>query len=105
MIACTRCGGTGFLNNDQIPEELGGYPDKILEWLDETAAAQERLGGCSCFDHPPCGFCMNQHEVQVCDCCGDGNAWYGEPGKHYGVDDPMGKFGPYARNGGLCECH
>lgn len=35
----------------------------------------------------------------------DGDGWYGEPGEHYGPDDPDGKDGPYAYNGGLCECH
>jgi len=23
------------------------------------------------------------HDVQVCDCCGDGDGWYGIPGEHY----------------------
>jgi hypothetical protein len=41
----------------------------------------------------------------VCDCCGDGEGWYGEPGQHYTSDDPVGHNGPYAYNGGLCECH
>ena len=45
-------------------------------------------------------------EAQPCDCCGDGDGeWYGEPGQHYGPDDPPGKHGPYAGNGGLCRCH
>ena len=48
----------------------------------------------------------DNHDVQVCDCCGDGNnKWYGEPGSHYSDDDPAGNDGPYAYNGGFCECH
>lgn len=43
-------------------------------------------------------------------CCGTGDIdqedpWYGAPGEHYGPHDPMGKDGPYAYNGGVCECH
>ena len=45
------------------------------------------------------------HDVQVCDCCGDGEGWYGEPGQHYTREDPPGKGGAYDYNGGLCECH
>ena len=45
------------------------------------------------------------HDVQVCDCCGDGEEWYGTPGEHYNSEDPIGKHGPYASNGGLCRCH
>ncbi len=83
---CTRCQGTGFLNLHQIPshilDETEG-PDDVLEWI-------ERNEG---------------HDVQVCDCCGDGGEWYGEPGEHYGDEDPQGIHGPYAYNGGFCECN
>lgn len=82
---CTRCEGTGFLNLHQVydedPSEVG--PDVILRWIEEHT----------------------DHDVAVCDCCGDGDDWYGEPGQHYTNDDPQGKEGPYAYNGGLCECH
>ena len=44
-------------------------------------------------------------DAQVCDCCGNGEEWYGEPGEHYNSYDPAGHNGPYAYNGGLCECH
>jgi hypothetical protein len=82
---CTRCQGTGFLNSEQIPEDVAGQGvEEILEWV------QRETG----------------HDVTVCDCCGDGEAsWYGEPGQHYTTQDPVGKHGPYAYNGGLCECH
>jgi len=89
MTTCTRCQGTGFLNLHQIPDDdlayigddfIGG----VLEWIDSQTES---------------------HDVIVCDCCGDGDEWYGEPGEHYGPQDPSGDSGPYAYNGGLCECH
>lgn len=87
MTTCTRCDTTGFLNLEQIPETdltaMDGDTAKIQEWI----AA-----------HP-------DHDVQVCDCCGDGSGWYGEPGHHYTDADPPGRQGPYAENGGLCRCH
>jgi hypothetical protein len=61
-MTCTRCGNTGFLNTDQLPIELRVADHAaILEWI----RAHEG------------------HDVQVCDCCGDGASWYGEPGEHY----------------------
>ncbi|MFA5898016.1 MAG: hypothetical protein WC829_02765 [Hyphomicrobium sp.] len=44
-------------------------------------------------------------DAQVCDCCGNGESWHGVLGEHYNAEDPRGKHGPYAYNGGLCECH
>lgn len=85
MVACNRCGGSGFLNMDQLPDEVGKDLDldKVLAWIGANQG----------------------HDVQVCDCCGDGGGWHGEPGHHYGSGDPPGRHGPYAYNGGLCECH
>jgi hypothetical protein len=64
---CTRCQGTGFLNLQQIPDRdmalLGAaehWELAVLSWI-----ASEK-----------------DHDVQVCDCCGDGDDWYGEPGEH-----------------------
>lgn len=88
-ITCTRCEGTGFLNLHQIDESYGmDVPDmsdenSILKWIETH----------------------DDHDVQVCDCCGDGAGWYGVPGEHYNSDDPPGPNGPYACNGGLCKCH
>lgn len=83
-MRCTRCEGTGFLNSFAVPQYVLAsgywYSLKWLETHDET-------------------------EVTVCDCCGNGEEWYGEAGEHYGQNDPVGKNGPYAYNGGLCECH
>ena len=82
-MVCTRCSGSGFLNVDQLPEGVEGV-DEILLWL-----RRERT----------------IYDVAICDCCGDGEAWHGESGQHYMDDDPQGPDGPYAYNGGLCECN
>ena len=89
MTTCTRCEGSGFLNLVQVSEEamhelcLTGDLGVILRWIKAN----------------------DDHDVSVCDCCGDGENWHGSPGEHYGSQDPPGPNGPYAYNGGLCECH
>ena len=87
---CTRCDNTGFLNlfilDDEDLTRFDNSPDfhdAVLHWM---------------LEHP-------ESDVMVCDCCGDGNSWYGIPGEHYNNEDPVGNLGPYAYNGGLCECH
>ncbi len=87
---CTKCEGTGFLNN-----EAGPPNNMTKEGIPELDHEQLRQW---CLAHPDSDF-------QVCDCCGDGENWYGTPGEHYNSDDPMGMHGPYASNGGLCKCH
>ena len=84
-MVCTRCEGTGFLNAFAVPVEVFQEGcESILRWIP---------------DHP-------DSDVTVCDCCGDGETgWHGLPGEHYTSADPPGKNGPYAYNGGLCECH
>lgn len=85
---CTRCNGTGFLNIDQVPEDVINKfyttcdHNLILIWIKETQII---------------------HDVQICDCCGDGNYWYGNPGQHDEKD--YGLSGSYAYNGGLPECY
>jgi hypothetical protein len=84
---CTRCHGTGYLNTEQIPEGTAGdlSVEAIRLWILEQS---------------------EPHDVAVCDCCGDGDShWHGEPGGHYIGGDMIGSAGPYAYNGGLCECH
>lgn len=83
-MTCTRCQNTGFLNFEHIPENLQNADiEKILEWIKENPDT----------------------DAQVCDCCGDGEIWYGVAGEHYMTsDDKPGHDGPYAYNGGLCEC-
>ncbi len=83
-LNCTRCEGTGFLNLDQIDDPIDtSSKEAILKWIGET----------------------ENHDVQICDCCGDGSGWYGTPGEHYNSEDPAGNDGPYVYNGGLCQCH
>lgn len=85
-MVCTRCEGTGFLNVQQLPDELLGsgvedWHTLILNWI------KNNIG----------------HDVSICDCCGNTEEWYGEPGDHNFND--FGKDGPYAYNGGLPECN
>ena len=87
-MVCTRCDATGFLNVGQLPGNMvlayeDGDLERILTWIIDN----------------------DNHDVSVCDCCGDGKVWYGTPGEHYGSGDPQGERGPYAYNGGLAECH
>ena len=99
-MICTRCDGTGFLNLEQVDEEIlarfneEGDPQVILDWIDEREAAMIRAGGCSCHISPPCHFCLLQHDVAPCDCCGTGEpwGWYYMPGLHNwdNPDDPKG---------------
>ena len=84
-IPCTRCEQTGFLNAFALPADvLADGHEAVLRWINDLC---------------------QQTDVTVCDCCGDGESWYGTPGEHYNSMDPLGKNGPYAYNGGLCECH
>lgn len=99
-MICTRCKGTGFLNIHQIPDGID-TTEKILKWLDETTVDPEV--DCNCHISAPCFRCENLHDVTVCDCCGDGEIWYGVPGKHYNSEDPQGFNGPYS--GGVSGCH
>ena len=97
-MICTRCEGTGFLNLDQVDEatlarfEETGDHQVILDWLDEQEAVMVRAdgSGCTCHISAPCPRCMLQHDVSVCDCCGDGETWHGAPGEHdwNNPDDP-----------------
>ena len=82
-IQCNPCEGTGFKNLFQVPGADKMTNAQILQWIK---------------DNPDSDVC-------VCDCCGDGEEWYGEPGQHYTAQDPIGRHGPYASNGGLCKCH
>ena len=82
-MTCNRCAATGFLNTHQVPPELRGAGiEAIQKWVLE-----------------------NVSDVQVCDCCGDGEEWHGEPGQHFEGGDHSGRYGPYAYNGGLPECY
>lgn len=89
---CTRCNNTGFLNLEQLYDLGYGLVD--MDNLTQVLATIKELDE------------RNKiHDISVCDCCGDGEGWYGTPGEHYNSEDPPGPNGPYAYNGGLCECH
>jgi len=107
-LTCTRCEGTGFLNAYQIDDSIANEDhETILAWLEEKELEFEGRC-CSCHTgNPPCSYCTDYPaDLQVCDCCGNSvDAWHGIPGEHYNVEDPEGPNGPYAYNGGLCECH
>ena len=87
MLTCTRCSSSGFLNIEQVDEAVllqfdsSGDHQHVVDWIAKN----------------------KDHDVNVCDCCGDGAEWYGEPGSHDRSD--FGKKGPYAYNGGLPKCH
>jgi len=82
---CTRCSGTGFLNTHQIDDDsVADDTEAIFEWIKKQDVDDE-------------------HDVCVCDCCGNGDEHYGEPGDHTVSD--YGPNGPYAYNGGQPECH
>lgn len=67
---CTRCQGSGFLNMGQVPDsvvkefEAKGDHEVILTYIKNNI----------------------DHDVGVCDCCGDGDSWYGQPGEHTHAD-------------------
>ncbi len=83
-LTCTRCGGSGFLNLHQLADPIDFDDNEvILAWIEAN----------------------DDHDVSVCDCCGNGEQWYDTPGEHYNTDDPAGRGGPYEYNGGLCECN
>ena len=85
-MTCERCEGSGFLNIHQLPNALHECWDVnfVLVWIKDN----------------PTG-----HDVCVCDCCGDNEDWYGNPGEHFTGGDHIGRYGPYAYNGVLSECY
>lgn len=87
-MICTHCEGVGLINTDQLDDEATTTLDAI-----GPEAFVER------------GMLPEGSDVAICDCCGDGETWYGTPGEHYDNGDPPGMEGPYAYNGGLCECN
>lgn len=79
-VHCTRCNETGFLNLHQLPADVlaqfeqSRKPLPVLAWIDANT----------------------EHDVQVCDCCGNGENWYGTPGQHDASRHPT--------NSGIPEC-
>ncbi len=88
---CNPCGGTGFVNIDQLPDNVrheaelsGDFCASVMDWIESTS---------------------EPHDIRVCDCCGNGeDHWHDSPGEHdprtYGQAN-----GPYQYNGGVPECH
>jgi len=76
VCRCTRCQQSGFINLHQIPED---EMDAINEAPDFIEAVQAWMAA-----NP-------DSDVSVCDCCGDGDEWYGEPGEHH-TGEPCGCY-------------
>lgn len=72
-VDCTKCSGSGFLNLDQIPEADVEIIE-TLYFLDTLRNYKQWI-----VDH-------KGHDVQVCDCCGDGTDWQGTAGEHHNDD-------------------
>ena len=62
-IYCTRCQGTGFIN---IPTDDLDFETDDIELLKKFIESKKE-------EYP---------DFSVCDCCGNGENWYGEPGQH-----------------------
>jgi hypothetical protein len=103
-MICTRCQGTGFLNIHQLPEELQkGTVDSAFQYL-QSQIKYKKVTMASWHDLVLQWITTNDdHDVRVCDCCGDGEYWYGVPGEHDHRD--YGNHVPYANNGGLPKCY
>ncbi len=93
-FTCTRCGGSGFLNLEQVDDatlkrfDETGDKSIILAWIDDRNAKAAECGGCYCaaMRMPPCSYCTDYaHDVCPCDCCdGSGQHDWDNP------DDPKG---------------
>lgn len=70
---CTRCSGEGFINLHQIPDEDWKAIEAAEDFHKATLAWIEA---------------NSDHDVSVCDCCGDGEKWYTTPGEHGNPHDP-----------------
>lgn len=88
---CTRCQGSGFLNLDHLEDRdhalLGASEDwhqALLGWITSKQVSED---------------------IQVCDCCGDGENWYGTPGEHNNyMTPPSGRLGPPDNQEPYPEC-
>jgi hypothetical protein len=103
---CNHCAGTGIVNSDQVPDDvMSEGAIAARDWIREMNGRAKEIS-CSCHTSPPCYRCVEYlTDAKVCNCCGNGNEWYGVPGQHYSASDPKGNTGPYDYNGGLAECH
>jgi hypothetical protein len=103
-MICTRCQGTGFLNIEQLPKELqDGLADSTFKYLSKDIKYKV-VRTDSWYDLVLKWINNNEeHDVIVCDCCGNGEDWYYDPGEHHECN--FGKNDVYAYNGGLPECY
>jgi hypothetical protein len=69
-LNCTRCEGTGFINLHQVEDET-------LKKFDESGDVQVILDWIAAH---------GEHDVSVCDCCGNCETWGYEPGRHSGYE-------------------
>lgn len=63
------CGGSGFLNADQIPADVFiEGTEAIIDWIEITNMPFED-GGCCCHcGNPPCSYCTDRTLAEVCSC-------------------------------------
>lgn len=103
-MICTRCQGTGFLNIEQLPDELqNGLEESAFKYLSQDI--KYKVVKSDSWHGMVLEWIINNedHDVQVCDCCGDGDDWYGIAGEHDESD--FGRNGCYSYSGGLPECY
>ena len=81
------CEGSGFLNAKQIPAEIFiEGTEAIVDWIDETNSPFED-SCCSCHINPPCSYCTDRTQVEVCSCNDFADDFKGQDpleGKTYG---------------------
>ena len=103
-LICTRCEGTGFINTHQLPDELtGGTVEDTFKYLNADIKYKVIKDDDWHVMVKKWIEEESDHDVQVCDCCGNGEDWHGVAGEHDHND--YGKDGPYAYNGGRPECY
>ena len=69
MLGCTRCKQFGFIN---LPFEN----QRFRRWVERHG----RIGGS--FYDLMLEYVYPRTAIRVCDCCGDGETWFYEPGLH-----------------------
>ena len=74
MLGCARCKQFGFIH---LPFENKSFRRML-----------ERHYAClDTFHHIVCEWLYPRRNIHICDCCGDGDSWYYEPGIHYTTGD------------------
>lgn len=94
MSICRKCEGTGFLNLEQIgitDIEDSWTNEEVFEWIEKRDSLRENEC-CSCHISAPCNYCIGNHDVQVCDCCGDGVSKWKVVQGHHSDDEEEKRF-------------